>query len=124
MNDTFDNTLNETELAAWKSVRQECLNFLGLYKSDDFEDMGANLFRNYHIRGYKISLKVHFLNSNLPFFHENLGAVSNEHGEKFQQDIAVFEKQFKGKCSTGILAEYCWTLKRDKPEQEHKTRRR
>ena len=38
----------------------------------------------------------------------------------FHQDIAVIEKRFKGKWSTGMLAEYCWSLKRDKPEQEHK----
>ena len=71
-----------------------------------------------------MSLKVHFLHSHLLFFHKNLGAVSDEHGERFQQDIAVIEKRFKGKWSTGMLAEYCWSLKRDKPEQEHKRRRR
>ena len=42
---------------------------------------------------------------------------------RFHQDIAVIEKRFKGKWSTGMLAEYCWSLKRDKPEQEHKRRR-
>ena len=43
----------------------------------------------------------------------------------FIKDIGVFEKKFKGKWSTGMLAEYCcWSLKQDKPEQEHKRRRR
>ena len=69
-----------------------------------------------------MSLEVQFLHSRLLFFHENLGAVSDEHGERFHQDIAVIEKRFKGKWSTGMLAEYCWPLKRDKPEQEHKRR--
>ena len=68
----FDKTLNETALAAWKSFKQVCVNFLGLHKSDDFEDVVANLLRNYHIMGCKMSLKVHFLHSHLPFFHENL----------------------------------------------------
>ena len=124
LNDMFDKTLNETELDAWKSFKQVCLNFLGVHKSDDFEDVVANLLYNYHIMGCKMSLKVHFLHSHLPFFHENLGAVSDEHGERFHQDIAVIEKRFKGKWSTGMLAEYCWSLKQDKPEQEHKRRRR
>ena len=61
LNDMFDKTLNETELAAWKSFKQVCLNFLGLHKSDNFEDVVANLLRNYHIMGCKLSLKVHFL---------------------------------------------------------------
>ena len=52
-----------------------------------------------------MSLKVHFLHSHLTFFNENLGAVSDEHGKRFDQDIAVIEKRFKGKWSTGMLAE-------------------
>ena len=71
LNDMFDKTLNETELAAWKSFKQVFLNFLGLHKSDDFEDVVANLLHNYHIMGCKMSLKVHFLHSHLPFFHKN-----------------------------------------------------
>ena len=67
-----------------------------------------------------MSLKVHFLHSNLPFFHKNLGAVSDEHGERLHQDIAVIEKRLEGKWSIGMLAEDCWSLKQDKPEQEHK----
>ena len=124
LNDMFDKRLNETELAAWKSFKQVCSNFLGVHKSNDFEDVVVNLLGNYHKMGCKMSLIVHFLHSHLPFFHENSGAVSDEHGERFHQDIAVVEMRFKGKWSTGMLAEYCWSLKRDKPEQEHKTRRR
>ena len=66
LNDMFDKTLNETALAAWKSFKQVCVNFLGLNKSDDFEDVMANLLRNYHTMGCKMSLNVHFLHSHLP----------------------------------------------------------
>ena len=83
LNDMFDKTLNETELAAWKSIKQVCLNSLGLHKSDEFEDVVANLLRNYHIMGCKMLLKVLFLHSHLPFFHKSLGAVSDEHGGRF-----------------------------------------
>ena len=69
-------------------------------------------------------IKVHFLHLRLPFFHENLGAVLDEDGERFHQDIAVIKKRFKGKRSTGMLAECCRSLKRYKPEEEHKRRRR
>ena len=122
--DMCDKTLNETVLAAWKNFKQVCLNFLGLHKSDDFEDVVTNLLHNYHEIGCKMSLKVHYLHSHLLFFPENSGAVSDEHGEKFHHDIAVIEKGFKRKWSTGMLAEYCWSQKQDKPEQEHKRRRR
>jgi hypothetical protein len=60
-----------------------------------------------------MSLKVHFLDSHLDFFPENLGAVSDEHGERFHQDISNMEKWYQGKWSLSMLADYCWTLKRD-----------
>ena len=31
----------------------------------------------------RMSLKLHFLHLQLAFFPENLGAMSNEHGERF-----------------------------------------
>jgi len=44
-----------------------------------------------------MSLKIHFLESHLHFFPENLGEVSDEHGERFLQDIMVIEKRYQGK---------------------------
>ena len=43
-----------------------------------------------------MSLKVHFLHSHLDFSRENLGEVSEEHGERFHQDIAKMEKRYQG----------------------------
>jgi len=43
----------------------------------------------------------------------NLGEVSDEHGESFHQDIMTMEKQYQGKWTSSMLADYCWTLKRD-----------
>jgi hypothetical protein len=45
----------------------------------------------------------------LDFFRENLGAVSDQHGERFHQDISNMEKQYQGKWSLSMLADYCWT---------------
>jgi hypothetical protein len=53
----------------------------------------------------------------LDFFPDNLGAVSDEHGERFHQDIAGMENQ--GKWSPSMLADYCWTLKRDVPQAKY-----
>jgi hypothetical protein len=41
-----------------------------------------------------VSLKSHFLESNLDFFPRNLGEVSEEHGERFHQDIMAMEKKW------------------------------
>jgi hypothetical protein len=63
-----------------------------------------------------MSLKVHFLDSHLDFFPENLGAVSDEHGERFHQGIYNMEMWYQGKGSLTMLPDYCWTLKRDVPQ--------
>jgi hypothetical protein len=56
----------------------------------------------------------------LDFFADNCGMVSDEHGERFHQDIATMEKRYQGNWSTSMLADYCWTLARDDPEQLYK----
>ena len=60
-----------------------------------------------------MSLKIHFLDSHLDFFTENLGEVSDEHGERFHHDIMNMLKRYQGKWTSSMLADYCWTLKRD-----------
>jgi hypothetical protein len=47
---------------------------------DSVEQLGCNM-----------SLKMHFLFSHLDFFPLNCGAVSDEHGNRFHQDILVTE---------------------------------
>jgi len=50
-------------------------------------------------------LKIHFLESHLDFFLENLGEVSDEHGERFHQDIMSMEKRYQGKWTSRMLAD-------------------
>jgi hypothetical protein len=40
-----------------------------------------------------LSLKVHFLHAHLDFFPQNLGAVSDEQGERFHQNISAKKKR-------------------------------
>jgi hypothetical protein len=60
-----------------------------------------------------MSIKVHFLHSHLDFFRDNLGAVSEEHGERFHQDIQMMEKRYEGIWNTAMLGDYIWTLLRE-----------
>jgi hypothetical protein len=43
-----------------------------------------------------MSTKLHFLHAHLDYFPENLGDVSDEHGERFHQDILIMEKRYQG----------------------------
>jgi len=67
-----------------------------------------------------MALKIHMLHSYLDFFPDNCGMVSDEHGERFHQEIATKEKRYQGKWSTSMLVEYCWTFAKNGPEQLHK----
>ncbi|GBL81342.1 hypothetical protein AVEN_143651-1 [Araneus ventricosus] len=67
-----------------------------------------------------MSLKVHFLDSHLDCFPENLGAVSEEQGERFHQDIKEMERRYQGKWNVSMIADYCWMLQRDNPYKVRK----
>lgn len=60
-----------------------------------------------------MSLKIHILDSHLDFCPENMGDVGDKHGERFYQDISGMEQRYQGKWSPAMLADYCWTLKRE-----------
>ncbi|ERL91387.1 hypothetical protein D910_08719, partial [Dendroctonus ponderosae] len=50
---------------------------------------------------------------NLDVFPENLVAVSDEHGERFHQDIMYLERRYNGKWSEAMLADFCWSIRRE-----------
>ena len=58
-----------------------------------------------------MSLKIHILHCHLDFFPTGLGAVSDEHGERFHQAIKVIEERFHGRADEHLLADFCWLLK-------------
>jgi len=67
-----------------------------------------------------MNLKIHFLGSQLDFFPENLGKIRDDHGERFLQDILAMEKWHQGKWTSSMLADYCWTLKRDVSDAKYR----
>jgi hypothetical protein len=56
--------------------------------------------------GCNMSLNMHFLDPNLDFFPENIGAISDEHGEQFHQGISTMGKRYQGMWSPSMLADY------------------
>jgi hypothetical protein len=70
--------------------------------------------------GCAMSLKVHFLNAHLDYFPENLGAVSEEQGERFHQDIKEMQTRYQGRWNVNMMRDYCWLLHRDDPQAKYK----
>jgi hypothetical protein len=65
-------------------------------------------------------MKMHFFHSHLGSFPVDCGAQIDEHGERFHQDISAMENRYKSEWSAAMLADYCWTVKRDAPEIQYK----
>jgi hypothetical protein len=62
------------------------------------------------------------LASHLDYFPENLGAVSEEQGERFHRDIKEMERRYQGRWNVNMMAEYCWTLHRDESQETLKSK--
>ena len=93
----FDEDLNETERNAWLQFKRICKDFLRNHKAANYQDVVQDLLTSYKAMGCNMSLKIHFLVSHLEFFPEKLGEVSDEHGERFHQDIMAMQKRYQGK---------------------------
>ena len=61
--------------------------------------------------GCCMSVKLHFLCSHLDFFQQNLGDFSEEHGEKFHQNIEPMKKQYKGLWDSAMMGDYIDVIK-------------
>jgi hypothetical protein len=70
---------------------------LGNHKAANYQDVVQDLLTSYKAMGCNMSLKIHFLELHMDFFPENLGEVSDEHGERFHQEIMHMEKWYQGK---------------------------
>jgi len=66
-----------------------------------------------------MSIKMHYLFSHIDRFPENLGSMSDEQGERFHQEIMEMETRYRGCWDVVMMADYCWTLKRDIPGAQH-----
>ena len=89
-------TMRKEELNAWKAFSDVVENFLGNIKSPDYCELVESLLQAFHDLCCNMSVEVHFLPSHLDYFPENLGAFSEEQGERFHKDINVMEKRYQG----------------------------
>ena len=95
-------------------------NFLGNRKADNFEDLVTNLLSAFRELECKMSIKLHFFNSHLDQFPQNLADVSDKQGERFHQDLMIMKERYQGRWDNHMMADYCWSIKRDCPGQIYK----
>ena len=67
---------------------------MGKHRLEDYVQAVDDLLRHFHDMGCNMSLKVHVLHSHLDFFADNLGNVSDEHGEKIPSRYFINRERF------------------------------
>lgn len=113
----FQKRMTKVEKTAWQSFRDVTKKFLGNTKDPNYVSIVKKMVNNFKNMGCLMNLKLHFLHSHIEYFPENLGDFSEEQGERFHQDLQDIEKRYQGVWDGHMLADYCWSLKRDTPNQ-------
>ena len=116
----FLTSMDPVEFDAWSSFVLVVKNFLGNDKAENYVELVDSMLESYKQLGAYMSIKVHFLFSHLDKFPENLGSVSDEQGERFHQDMRDMEERYQGRWDKNMMADYCWSIKRDHPNMQHR----
>ena len=87
------------KLRAWYAFKSICSNSLANFKSNLYQESVAELLAECKEMEFRMSLKLYFLHSHLKFFPENLGAVSDEQGERYHHPS--YEKKVKRSLECG-----------------------
>ena len=120
MNDAnFCNFMNPAELSAWTAFTNVVKFFLGKTKAPNYKGLVETLLTSLHQLGASMSIKLHFLHRHLACFPENLGDVNDEQGERFHQDISDMKVRYQSRWDATVLADYCWSIKRDNAGDSH-----
>ena len=120
----FSNLLSRVEKEAWNSFKAVVDNFFGNYKAENHVQLITDLVTNFAAMGCKMSLKLHMLASHLNKFKSNMGAYSEEQGERFHQDIKNFERRFQGQYNENMMGDYIWNLIRESEQDHHRKSRK
>lgn len=117
--ESLEEMMNATEKEAWLAFKDVIAKFLGNRRDEDYRNIVSRLLEAFKKQGCNMSIKIHFLFSHLDQFPVNLGDVSDEQGERFHQDLRDIEERYQGRWDSHMLADYCWSIKRDQPLQKH-----
>ena len=82
-----ENSVNEVELKGWKAFVLVEKNFLYNNKARNKAEIVNNMLIAFRNLGCNMSVKMHYLFSHMDRFPENLGSISDEQGERFNQGL-------------------------------------
>jgi hypothetical protein len=92
--------------------------FLGNIKDLLYKESVRIMFEMFKLLGCKTNIKLHFLLLCLDYFPPNLGAVSEEQGERFRHDLKYVERRHQGRWDIDMMADFCRSIARDDASRE------
>ena len=92
----FVHSMVDTESAAWQSFVLVTQNFLENRKAENYQELVEDMLSKFKDLAMKMTIKVHCLFNHLNCFPTNLRDLSEEHGERFHQDVKVREERYHG----------------------------
>ena len=87
--------------------------FFGNQKADNVREIVEELVDAYEKMGCRMSLKLRILHCHIDEFQDNMGDYSEEQGERFHQDVKLFEKCYKGQYYENMTGNYIWNHVRE-----------
>lgn len=117
----FANVLNKLEKNCWYSFIDVVENFFGNYRHPQAERKVQKMLNYYQKQNVLMSPKVHYLHQHLDQFKESCGGYSDEQGERFHQEIKVFELRYQQNI-LGMIVDYIWNKFLDVEYEGRKTR--
>ena len=93
------------------TLRHHLLTWWKTSWAKNFKELVEKLLKSLHNRGTNMSIKVHFLHSHLDKFPDNCGDVSDEQGERFNQNIKTMVEHYQRQWGKQMMADYCWSIK-------------
>lgn len=111
----FKKTLNKKQLNAFNAFIELCNGFFGNKKARNYKSLVSKMIQAFQKCSVRESTKLHMLNSHLNLFSENLGDKSDEHGERFHQELSTHETRYKGQSYASMLADFVWSSVPEQP---------
>ena len=112
--------MTPVEKAAWQAFRDVVQGFLGNKKVENYKEVVENMVIAFGKLGCNMSIKLHYMYSHLDFFSDNMGDISDEHGERFHQDIKTMERRYQGRWDPVMMGDYMWTLVRSNKQATYR----
>ena len=66
-----------------------------------------------------MSIKIHFLDSQLNKFPDNFGDFSDKQRERFHQELKIMEDHYQGQWNKRMMVDYPWGMKRDLSDMQY-----